>query len=167
MSWYAVYTKSHFENKVHLGLLKKALPVFLPKISVWSSRKDRKKKIDVPLFPGYIFVEMAAPDSRTVLDVLRTSGVVRILGDMEDGTPRPVPEREIEAIMKLVSSKAEIQQTQYPQEGEGAMIVDGPFQGIQGHVVKTDFTKEEFVISFEFLNRYVSVKLDGYEIRKI
>lgn len=167
MSWYAIYTKSRFENKVHSGLSQKSLNAFLPKISVWSTRKDRRKRILIPLFPGYVFVEMATLANQTLLDVLKTPGVVKILGGVDDGTPCPVPEREIEAIKKLVSSTVEIQQTQYPQLGELALIMDGPFQGIQGHVVKTDYLKEEFVISFEFLNRYVSVKLDGYSIRKI
>ena len=167
MSWYAVHTKSRFENKVHSGLLQKSLTVFLPKIWVWSSRKDRRKKILIPLFPGYIFVDLVVPDNRILLEVLKTPGVVRILGDLDDGTPRPVPEKEIEAIKKLVSSELDVQQTNYPREGESALIIDGPFKGIQGHVVKTDYAKEEFVISFEFLNRYVSVKIDGFNIRKI
>jgi transcription antitermination factor NusG len=167
MSWYAVYTKSRFENKVYLGLLQKKLTVFLPKIWVWSSRKDRRKKIHIPLFPGYVFVEMPGPDNRSVLEVLKTAGVVRILGDPDDGTPRSVPEKEIDAIRRLVSSEMDIRQTHYPRAGETALIIDGPFKGMQGHVVQTDLDKEEFVISFEFLNRYVSVKLEGCNITKI
>jgi transcription antitermination factor NusG len=46
------------------------------------------------------------------------------------------------------------------------MIVDGPFAGVEGHVVKTDYENEIFVISFEFLNRYVSIPLKGRQIKK-
>jgi len=47
------------------------------------------------------------------------------------------------------------------------VIVDGPFKGIEGHVVKTDYANEIFIISFEFLNRYVSIPLQGHQIQKI
>lgn len=167
MPWYAVYTKSRFENKVLADLQQKNLKTMLPIMLVWSKRKDRKKTISVPMFPGYVFVDMDTPDSRTMLSILTTTGVVRILGNREDGKPRCVPEKEIEAIKRLVSSHAEIQHSHYPHSGEAALIVDGPFQGIQGHVIKTDYSKEVFIISFEFLNRQVSVKLDGYQIRKV
>lgn len=167
MPWYAVYTKSRFENKVLADLQQKNLETMLPRMLVWSKRKDRKKKISVPMFPGYVFVDMDTPDSRTMLSILTTTGVVRILGNREDGKPCCVPEKEIDAIKRLVSSHAEIQHSQYPQSGEAALIVDGPFQGIQGHVIKTDYAKEMFIISFEFLNRQVLVKLDGYQIRKV
>ncbi len=56
-AWYALHTRSRFENVVTEGLDKKKIEVFLPKISVRSKRLDRKKIIQVPLFPGYIFVK--------------------------------------------------------------------------------------------------------------
>ena len=79
MPWYAVHTKSRHEYKAHTGLTQKNLTSFLPEMEVWSKRKDRKKKISVPLFPGYLFVE-ASLDNETKLAILKTSGVVRILG---------------------------------------------------------------------------------------
>jgi len=60
MSWYAVHTRSRHEDRVYLGLLQKTFHVFLPKLEVWSKRKDRRKKIMIPMFPGYLFVELAA-----------------------------------------------------------------------------------------------------------
>ncbi len=55
-AWYAVHTRSRFENVVNDGLAKKSLDVFLPKVLVRSKRRDRKAMIRVPLFPGYLFV---------------------------------------------------------------------------------------------------------------
>ena len=54
--WYVLHTRSRFETVVHDGLHKKAHDVFLPKVRVRSKRRDRKVMIDVPLFPGYVFV---------------------------------------------------------------------------------------------------------------
>jgi len=167
MPWYAVHTRSRHEDMVDTGLIQKSIHTFLPKIEVWSKRKDRRKKIMMPMFPGYLFVELFSLDSQTKLNVLKTFGVVRILGKPTGSEPIPVPDAKIEAIRRIIESKVEVQQIQYPKVGEPAMIVDGPFTGIEGVVVSTDYSKELFVISIELLQRSVAIKLEGFQIKKI
>lgn len=167
MPWYAVHTRSRHEDRAYAGLLLKSFQVFLPKFEVWSKRKDRKKKILIPMFPGYLFVQLLSPDNTTKLDVLKTFGVVRILGKPGGAEPIPVPDATIEAIQRLVQSKVEIQQFQYPRIGEPALISDGPFKGIEGVVISTDYEKELFVISIELLQRAVAIKLEGFQIKRI
>jgi transcription antitermination factor NusG len=167
MPWYALYTKSRHENKVYEGLLQKALPAFYPQISVWSRRKDRKKMISLPLFPGYLFVDVEFLDGMKIIEILKTAGVVRILGNRQDGTPAAIPEKTMATIRKLIDSAVDIRQIQYPMLGDPAVIVDGPFTGVEGHVAKTDYENEIFIISFEFLNRYVSISLKGHQIQKV
>ena len=167
MPWYAVHTRSRHEDRVYAGLVLKSLQVFLPKIEVWSKRKDRRKKIMIPMFPGYLFVELITLDNQMKLNVLKTFGVVRMLGKPTGSEPIPVPDAKIEAIQRLVQSKVEIQQFQYPKVGEPALITDGPFKGIEGIVVGTDYEKELFVISIELLQRAVAIKLEGFQIKRI
>jgi transcription termination/antitermination protein NusG len=166
MPWYAVHTKSRHEYKAFTGLSQKNIKTFLPEMEVWSKRKDRKKKISVPLFPGYLFVE-ASLDNETKLVILKTSGVVRILGKKENTEPLPVPEAKIIAIQRLLEKKVEMFTMQYPKEGEPARIMDGPFAGIEGKVIKSDLEKELFIISIELLQRSVAIKLEGFQISKI
>jgi len=166
MPWYAVHTKSRHEYKAHNGLLQKRLTSFLPEMEVWSKRKDRKKKISVPLFPGYLFVE-GTLDNETKLAILKTFGVVRILGKKENAEPLPVPDEKIQAIQRLMDKKVEMFTLQYPKAGEAAKIIDGPFAGIEGTVVKAEPQKELFVISIELLQRSVAIKLEGFQISKI
>lgn len=166
MPWYAVHTKSRHEYKAHNGLLQKQLTSFLPEIEVWSKRKDRKKRITVPLFPGYLFVQ-ADLSNEIKLAILKTFGVVRILGKKENTEPLPVPDVKIQAIQRLITHKAEIFTMQYPKEGEPATIIDGPFAGIEGIVVKSDPEKELFVVSIELLQRSVAIRLEGFQIRKV
>ena len=167
MPWYAVHTRSRHEDRVYAGLVLKSIHAFLPKIEMWSRRTDRRKKIQIPMFPGYLFVELFSLDSETKLNVLKTFGVVRMLGNPKGGEPIPVPDATIEAIQRIIQSKVEVQQIQYPKIGEPALIIDGPFTGIEGVVVSTDFSKELFVISIELLQRSVAIKLEGFQIRKI
>jgi len=180
MPWYAVHTRSRHEDRVYAGLIQKSIHTFLPKIEVWSTRTDRRKKIMIPLFPGYLFVELLALDNQgylfvellaldnqAKLGVLKTFGVVRILGKPRGAEPIAVPDAKIDAIQRIVQSKVEVQQIQYPKVGEPALIIDGPFKGIEGVVVSTDYSKELFVITIELLQRSVAIKLEGFQIKKI
>jgi transcription antitermination factor NusG len=104
MPWYAIHTKSRHEDKVLLGLTQKSIHAFLPKMEVWSKRQDRRKKIHIPMFSGYLFAETAEMGNRTRLDILKTAGVVRILGRPNSQDPIPVPDDKIDAIQRLVAS---------------------------------------------------------------
>ena len=167
MPWYAVSTRSRHEYKANSGLLQKGMITFLPEMEVWSKRKDRKKKIFIPLFPGYLFVAASILDNETKLSILKTFGVVRILGKKENAEPVPVPDAKIEAIQRLLNKKVEIFSLQYPSIGEAAKIVDGPFTGIEGTVISSDVDKELFVVSIELLQRSVAIKLEGFQISKL
>ena len=167
MSLYAVHTRSRHEDRVCLGLLQKSFHAFLPKLEVWSKRKDRRKKIMIPMFPGYLFVELPTLDNQIKVDVLKTFGVVRILGKPRGSEPIAVTDDKIDAIRRIVDSKVEVQQFQYPKVGEPDRIIDGPFKGMEGLVLKTDYAKELFVISIELLQRSVAIKVEGFQIARL
>jgi transcriptional antiterminator NusG len=167
MPWYAVHTRSRHEDRVQLGLTQKAFHAFLPKMEVWSKRKDRRKKILIPMFPGYLFVELPSLDNFIKVDVLKTFGVAHILGKSPGSEPIPIPDDRIDAIQRIIHSKVEVQQFQYPKVGEPARIVDGPFKGVEGMVLKTDYEKELFVIAIELLQRSIAIKLEGFQIARL
>ena len=167
MSWYAVHTRSRHEDKVYTGLAQKSITAFLPKLEVWSKRKDRRKRIHIPMFSGYLFVDVDDLSNERKLDILKTYGVVRILGKPNSYVPLPVPDEQIEAIQRLVESKVELQTCMYPKAGEKARIVDGPFNGIEGVVLETDMKRNMFIVSIDLLQRSVAVKMEGFNIEKI
>lgn len=167
MPWYAIHTRSRHEDQVFIGLTQKSYHAFLPKLEVWSKRKDRRKRIHIPMFPGYLFVELLSLGNDTKLDVLKTFGVVRILGKPRGSEPIAVPDAKIDAIQRIVDSKVEVQQLQYPKVGEPAKIIDGPFKGVEGLVLKSDYDKELFVIGIELLQRSVAIKLEGFQISRL
>jgi transcription antitermination factor NusG len=167
MSWYAVRTKSRHEYKASFALTQKNITTFLPKTEIWSKRKDRKKKIFIPLFPGYLFVEFFGLDNEKKITILKTPGVVSILGERENSEPIPVPDDKINAIRRLIETNAEFFTIKFPKVGEPARIIDGPFAGLEGTVISSDFKKELFVISIELLQRSVAMKLEGFQISKL
>src|SRR5919197_3769375 len=96
--WFSIWARSRPEQVVREQLERKQFEAFLPTITRWSRWKDRKKKIDWPLFPGYCFARFEGHDR---LPILKCSGVVTIVSF--DGDIAPIPEREIDGIRPLVT----------------------------------------------------------------
>ncbi len=167
MPWYAVYTKSRFEDRVYAGLIQRSVETFLPKIEVWSRRKDRRKKIMIPMFSGYLFVMFPEYTNERKLNVLTTPGVVKMLDKSDSYEPLQVSDSQINAIKRLIISDVEIQPYIYPKEGERAKIVDGPFKDIEGIVIQADYHRHLFVVSIDILQRSVAIKLEDFQIEKI
>ena len=93
--WFAIWTRSRHEQVVREQLERKRFEAFLPTITRWSRWKDRKKKIDWPLFPGYCFARFDPADT---LPILKCTGVVNIVSF--EGKPASIPEIEIDSIKK-------------------------------------------------------------------
>src|SRR5262249_23367656 len=114
-SWFAIWTRSRHEQVVREQLARKQIDAFLPTITKWSRWKDRKKKIDWPLFPGYCFARF---DPQDTLPVVKCTGVVSIVSF--EGKPAPIPDYELESIRVLVGS--ELQYDPCPLVREGMMV---------------------------------------------
>ncbi len=162
--WYATYTKSRHEQKVNGHLLRKNIETFLPLIEKWSRRKDRRKKIKVPLFPSYVFVRvLMTPYSH--LEVLKTDGVVQILGT--DGKPIPIPDEQIFAIQALMKNGMAITPFPYLKEGMRVRVINGPLMGIEGILLKTQPRKHRLVLSVDLLKEAVSVEIDELDVEPL
>ena len=127
--WYALWTRSRHEQVVREQLERKRVEAFLPTITRWSRWKDRKKKIDWPLFPGYCFARF---DPRHRLTVLKCGGVVNIVSI--DGEPAAIPEYEIHAIRQLVESDLAYDPCPLIREGMMVEVSHGPLKGVVGRL---------------------------------
>jgi transcription termination/antitermination protein NusG len=162
--WYAVYTKSNYEQKVFQGLLDKSIIAFLPRIETLSRRKDRKKKIWLPLFPGYVFFRIPW-DLKVYWDVLKTKGVVRPL--TMGGNPAPVPEEEIHSVKIAVESLLPLFPHPFVREGDRVMIDGGPLKGAQGIFISRSGKLGKFIVGVELLNRAVAIEIEPDYVRKL
>src|SRR5574342_1154318 len=130
-AWYAIWTRSRHEQVVREQLVTKGVEAFLPTIPRWSRWKDRKKKIDWPLFPGYCFARF---DARERLPILKCTGVVSIVSF--DGEIAPIPEQEIDGIRRLVESDLAYDPCPMIREGSMVEVVHGPLTGVVGRLVR-------------------------------
>ena len=161
--WYAVRTKNRHEEKVNIRLQKKLFNVFLPKLEVWSRRKDRKKRILIPLFPGYLFVRCEL--SKIIwLEILKTFGVAYLVSLTDE--PTPIPENQINAIKKVLDSKIALKLHPYVNVGDKVIVVDGPLQGAVGYYLSPNHDKGKLILSLDLLNRSVEIEIDGSSIER-
>jgi transcriptional antiterminator NusG len=161
VQWFAVWTRSRHEQVVREQLERKQFEAFLPTITRWSRWKDRKKKIDWPLFPGYCFVRFNPEDA---LAVLKCTGVVNIVSF--EGRPAPIPAYELESIRLLVGSELQYDPCPLLKEGEMVEVIHGPLRGVIGRLVRKDLQKARLVLSVDLIGQAVSVEVDAADVKR-
>ena len=161
--WYVLHTKSRFENVVNDGLYKKSIDVFLPKITVASRRKDRKKMIRVPLFPGYIFVKSDLSPNHH-LEIVKTVGAVKLVGTKQG--PVSVPEETIESLKIMVNAEQAVSTGYHFQKGDRVMVIDGPFAGVIGTFERYG-SEGRIVVYIEALGQFAAVEVDIDQVEKL
>ncbi len=161
--WYALHTRSRFEQKVHDQLCQKSLEAFLPRMQVWSRRKDRRKKILVPMIPGYVFVRSQL-EADEYYSIIKTVGVVRMVA--LKGKPIPANDEEIASLMILHETDRTVQNRSYIAKGNQVMIVEGPLKGLIGIYLRHK-GKNKVVVSLELLQRSLEVELEDWALEKL
>jgi transcriptional antiterminator NusG len=162
--WYALHTRSHFEQKVYEGLRGKSIEGFYPRIQVISRRKDRRKKIMVPMLPGYVFV-LSDLKAEEHLKIIKTIGVVRIVSFR--GKPIPASEEEISSLKILDGTDRTVQNQDYMKKGDRVMIMEGPLKGLIGYYLRHKAQSEKVVVTIELLKRSLAVEIEGWALEKI
>jgi transcriptional antiterminator NusG len=158
--WFAIWTRSRHEQVVREQLETKRIEVFLPTVTRWSRWKDRKKKIEWPLFPGYCFARFDPDDP---LPILKCTGVVNIISI--EGKPSPIPASEVESIRLLVGSDLQYDPCPLIKEGQFVEVVHGPLRGVVGRLVRKDAQRARLVLSVDLIGQAVSVEVDAADVR--
>jgi len=131
-AWRIFYTRSRAEKRVEESLERRAFEVFLPKCAEVRQWKDRKKRVILPLFPGYIFAHV---NERERLDVLRVDGVVRTV--TMNGRPCALSQDEIDQLRLLQQDPYRVQAVpiaDLPEVGSDVTINRGVCSGLSGEV---------------------------------
>ena len=159
-NWYAVQTRSRHEKSVCHHFQNRGIAHYLPIVSETHRWSDRKKKVELPLFSGYVFVQVPATNEERVR-VLRVDGVVRFVGHGVEGTP--IPEEQIESIRMLVDENLPWSSHPFLKAGQRIRIRGGALDGMEG-IFQSRNGEEMLVIAVEALQRSLSVSIRGYNI---
>ena len=160
-NWYAINVKSRHEFVAQGELSRKKIDTFLPTVNRTRQWKDRKKHVDFPVFPGYLFVWLPSLQE-AFLSVLRTRGVVTLLSS-QPGCPTPIPDDEIRSLILLLQSKQDFDIYPHLKAGTPVRITRGPLQGAMGILEKKE-DGHMFIVSVDLLGRSVGVKIYAEDI---
>src|SRR5258708_2681843 len=131
VNWYAIYTCSRHEKVVAKGLALREIEAFLPLYRTWHRWKDRRKQVELALFPSYVFVRIA---DHQQLRELQVPGVLSLVSF--HGKPASLPEREIETLRRGLESRMCAEPHAYLQVGQKVRVVRGPMPEPEGNLLR-------------------------------
>ncbi len=158
--WYAAHTCSRHEKSVARQLELNRIEYFLPLYQAVHDWKDRRMRVQMPLFPGYVFVHLALRDR---LAVLCLPGVVRLVGF--GGTPTSLPDRDIE-YLRVAAATLCAEPHPYLKLGQRVRVKAGPFEGLEG-ILKSKNGDTRIVITIDLIMRSIVLDIDGAEVEAI
>ncbi len=158
LNWYALRTKSRHEKLVRDQLDKQGIEPLLPTVKRLSQWKDRRKEIEVPLFSGYCFVRFSQQEKALVQ---KTTGCVEIVGC--GSRPEPIPDQEIDALRRLMTSVLPYDPHPYLHEGMKVEVIRGPLQGVYGILVRKD-KRHRLVLGVHLIQQAAAVEIDVMDV---
>jgi transcription antitermination factor NusG len=157
LRWYAAYTRSRHEKRVLERLQTMSIECFLPLCNTLSRWKDRNALVQLPLFPGYLFVRIG---SQSWLRVLQSPGVVRFVG--LNHRPESLPENEIEALRNALSQNIPVEPHPFLKSGERVLIANGPFEGMEGVLLRKN--RLRVVLSLSQIYSSFVLEVDAHDV---
>jgi transcription antitermination factor NusG len=159
--WYAAYTYANHEKRVAQQLEERRIESFLPTYQSVRRWKDRKKVLELPLFPSYIFVQVNAYSR---LDLLRLPGVLGLV--TFQGKPAAVESSEIENLRQGLSDRTVVHPHPYLKTGRRVRVRCGAMAGVEGVLVRRR-DGSRVVLSISLLQRSVSVDIDEADVEPL
>jgi len=164
MQWFALHVKSRHEFTTDKDLRRKEIETYLPSVKKWRQWKDRKKLVEFPLFPGYLFVHISET-AESFLNVYKTRGAVSLVSSAP-GSPTSVSPEEISALMLLTGSGKEIDVYPFLKTGAWVRVKRGSLKGAEG-ILEEKAGNLIFLVRINLLGRTVGVKIYADDIEEI
>lgn len=153
--WFALHVETKHSDRVELHLAHKGFETFAPQYTVTKLWSDRKRRVALPLFPGYLFARLHENDR---MPVLVTPGVYSIVGCGRQ--PIPISDLEISSLREVTRSGLPFEPCAYLTKGERVTIAEGALAGLTGIVVEVKKTAR-VVLSIDLIQRAVAVEVDA------
>ena len=156
--WYAIYTNANHEKRVAQQLGQRSIEHLLPLYDSVRRWKDRRVRLQMPLFPGYVFVRFALRDRLQVLQIPSVAHLVSF-----SGHPAPVPDGDIQSIQNCLNRNHNVEPYPYLQVGRRARVKRGPLQGLEGIILRRK-NRTRLILSFDLIMRSVAVEIDDVDL---
>jgi len=156
--WFAIQVRPRYEFLAACILRGKGFEEFLPSYKSKRKWSDRKKEIELPLFPGYIFCRF---DAQVRAPIVTTPGVIKIVDPH-----LPIPDSEIEAIQAVVASRVPASPCPYIKVGTRVDVIAGPLAGVSG-ILTCNKNQYRLILSVTLVQNSISVEVDYADVRPV
>jgi transcription termination/antitermination protein NusG len=156
--WYAAYTWANHEKRVREQLTQRQVVSFLPVYETVRRWKDRRMRLQTPLFPGYVFVRLSLVER---LRVLQIPSVVRLVGF--NGHPTPLPDEEIEGLRRGLAAGILAEPHPFLTVGRRVRIKSGPLEGREGILIRRKGSLR-VVLSINLIMRSVVIDVAAADV---
>jgi transcription antitermination factor NusG len=144
-------------------LEERGVETFLPVIERERQWRDRRKLVEFPLFPSYVFGRFELEESARVLAVPGVAGLVR-----HNGRPAAIPDAELENVRRfaelLRGGGTEPEPCAYFAEGEEVEVVSGPFAGLRG-VVAEHRGRARVIVGLKAIGQGMVLDIDAGQLK--
>ena len=158
MFWYAAYTSSRHEKTVAEHLRQREVECFLPLYETVRRWNNGRHRVQLPLFPSYVFVRMGLRDK---LRVLQVPGLAQLVSFQ--GSPAVLPDSEIETLRSALAAGVPAQPYRYLNVGSKVEICNGPLQGLRGILLRHQ-GQFRVVVSVEMIMRSIVVEVEAADV---
>ena len=161
-TWYAIYTRSRWEKKSAKLMEDSGYMVYLPLVKTLKQWSDRKKRVEIPLISGYVFVKVSEGDYYKILE---TPGVVCYV--TFEGKAAPIRDSQIDAMRNAIEGNLKIEAVDDILEtGQKVKIISGPMKGSEGEYVKIAH-KTNFIINLSSIGFSLKVEINADDVVKV
>jgi transcription antitermination factor NusG len=159
--WYVAQTQARHEKRVAEQLENRGIDHFLPLYERVSRWKDRRVRLHLPLFDGYVFVRLVQWERLRALEI---PSIVRLVGF--GGLPAALPDAEIESLRDGIARKMAYEPHPYLTIGRRVRVVHGALEGSEGILIRRK-NHLRVVISINLIRRSVALEVDSTDIEAL
>jgi transcription antitermination factor NusG len=156
--WFVASTRAHHEKKAAAEISRSGVQSFLPTYQTVRRWSDRRVELEMPLFPGYVFVHLALQDR---LKVLQVPGVARLVGF--GGAPVALPDEQIDSLRAGLNGRLRVEPHPFLTVGRRVSVKRGPLAGMTGILLRRK-GKFRLVISIELIQKALVVDADAADV---
>ncbi|HWB85982.1 MAG TPA: transcription termination/antitermination NusG family protein [Bryobacteraceae bacterium] len=156
--WFALVVKPRFDKAVARALAVKGYETLLPVYKKYHKYGERSRHFELPLFPGYVCCRF---DVRTMLPILTTPGVIRVLGARN--MPTPLSDAEIHSLQRAIEAQLPVEPFPYVDTGQKVRITSGVLAGVEGIVLKSK-PSLRLVLSITLLQRSILLEIGRSQV---
>lgn len=153
--WLVLRTRSRHESVVEEVLQQKQIVAFLPRQRLVRSWRGHRRSVEMPLFPGYLFVRPRMDQYEGMRYIRGSCGLVMAT----EGRPAVLPDKDLKAVQMLVDSDAPFTVDVPMAAGTRVKIVTGPLMGVEGELVR-EKNQDMLIINVDIVGSSVRVEVD-------